>query len=155
MKTYFKKSIIFLLNLLIYFIPSIFFRSDTDFYNSLKGSFVPPIVFIIAWTIIFLILSFVNTFYFFKRKDLNKKDYLHYVIITGINYVCILLYPLCFFVLNNLMASYIVTILCTVSCVIMVIDSLILDKKITIALLPYLAWTLFASFLSIMIYLKN
>ena len=67
-----KKILFFLLGLFIYFLPSLLFRSDTKFYESLKGTFIPNIVFIIVWAIIFIILSFINTYLFSNKESYNS-----------------------------------------------------------------------------------
>lgn len=150
-----KKILFFLLGLFIYFLPSILFRSDTLFYKSLKGTFIPNIVFIIVWAILFVILSFINTYLFSNRKDYNKKDFRTYFIIMFINYVFIFLFPLGFFVLENLFLGYVFTLLTCVTAILLSMQVLLLNKKITLLYLPYILWTTFATIYSIMLYLKN
>ena len=73
-----KNILFFILGLFVYFLPSILFRSDTSFYKSLEGTFIPNVVFIIVWAILFAILSFINTYLFSNRKTYNKKDFRKY-----------------------------------------------------------------------------
>lgn len=150
-----KKILFFLLGLFIYFLPSILFRSDTSFYKSLKGAFIPNIVFIIVWAIIFVILSFINTYLFSNRKEYSKKDFRTYFIIMFINYVFIFLFPLGFFVLENLFLGYVFTLLTCVTAILLSMQVLLLNKKITLLYIPYILWTTFATIYSIMLYLKN
>ena len=46
-----KKIILFALVLFLYFLPSLIFKTDLEFYNSLKGPKLPSIVFPIVWTV--------------------------------------------------------------------------------------------------------
>lgn len=150
-----KKILFFLLGLFVYFLPSLLFRSDTEFYKSLKGAFVPNIVFIIVWSIIFVLLSFINTYLFSNRDSYNKKEFRTYFILMFINYVFIFLFPLGFFVLENLFLGYIFTLLTCVTAILLSMQVLLLNKKITLLYIPYILWTIFATVYSIMLYLKN
>jgi tryptophan-rich sensory protein len=150
-----KKILFFLLGLFVYFLPSLLFRSDTKFYESLKGTFIPNIVFIIVWAIIFIILSFINTYLFSNKESYNKKEFRTYFILMFINYVFIFLFPLGFFVLENLFLGYIFTLLTCVTAILLSMQILLLNKKISLLYIPYILWTIFATVYSIMLYLKN
>lgn len=150
-----KKILFFLLGLFVYFLPSLLFRSDTKFYESLKGTFIPNIVFIIIWTIIFIILSFINTYLFSNKESYNKKEFRTYFILMFINYVFIFLFPLGFFILENLFLGYIFTLLTCVTAILLSMQVLLLNKKISLLYIPYILWTIFATVYSIMLYLKN
>lgn len=150
-----KKILFFLLGLFVYFLPSILFRSDTKFYESLKGTFIPNIVFIIVWAIIFIILSFINTYLFSNKESYNKKEFRTYFILMFINYVFIFLFPLGFFILENLFLGYIFTLLTCVTAILLSMQVLLLNKKISLLYIPYILWTVFATVYSIMLYLKN
>jgi tryptophan-rich sensory protein len=150
-----KKILFFLLGLFVYFLPSLLFRSDTKFYESLKGTFIPNIVFIIVWAIIFIILSFINTYLFSNKESYNKKEFRTYFILMFINYVFIFLFPLGFFVLENLFLGYIFTLLTCVTAILLSMQVLLLNKKISLLYIPYILWTVFATVYSIMLYLKN
>lgn len=150
-----KKILFFLLGLFVYFLPSLLFRSDTKFYESLKGTFIPNIVFIIVWAIIFIILSFINTYLFSNKESYNKKEFRTYFILMFINYVFIFLFPIGFFVLENLFLGYIFTLLTCVTAILLSMQVLLLNKKISLLYIPYILWTVFATVYSIMLYLKN
>lgn len=150
-----KKILFFLLGLFVYFLPSLLFRSDTKFYESLKGTFIPNIVFIIVWAIIFIILSFINTYLFSNKESYNKREFRTYFILMFINYVFIFLFPLGFFVLENLFLGYIFTLLTCVTGILLSMQVLLLNKKISLLYIPYILWTVFATVYSIMLYLKN
>ena len=150
-----KKILFFLLGLFVYFLPSLLFRSDSKFYESLKGTFIPNIVFIIVWAIIFIILSFINTYLFSNKESYNKKEFRTYFNLMFINYVFIFLFPLGFFVLENLFLGYIFTLLTCVTAILLSMQVLLLNKKISLLYIPYILWTVFATVYSIMLYLKN
>ncbi|MBQ4570646.1 MAG: tryptophan-rich sensory protein [Bacilli bacterium] len=150
-----KNILFFLLGLFVYFLPSILFRSDTSFYKSLEGTFIPNVVFIIVWAILFAILSFINTYLFSNRKTYNKKDFRKYFILMFINYVFIFLFPLGFFVLENLFLGYLFTLFTCVTAILLSMQVLLLNKRITLLYIPYILWTTFATIYSIMLYLKN
>lgn len=150
-----KKILFFLLGLFVYFLPSLLFKSDTKFYESLKGTFIPNIVFIIVWAIIFIILSFINTYLFSNKESYNKKEFRTYFILMFINYVFIFLFPIGFFVLENLFLGYIFTLLTCVTAILLSMQVLLLNKKISLLYIPYILWTVFATVYSIMLYLKN
>ena len=75
-----KKVLFYLLSLFVYFLPSFIFRSDNKFYDSLNGQFVPGFVFIIVWSVIYLIIAFINTYLFSNRKSYAKKEFRTYFI---------------------------------------------------------------------------
>lgn len=155
MKTLLKKGLPFVLFLFIYFLPSLIFRQDNNFYQNLEGNFVPPIVFVIVWSIIYLILAFINTYYLLNKDKFNQKELKHYAVLTIINYIFNFLFPLSFFVYHNLFLGYITTLLVCVTAILMAMQSLLLNKKITFLFLPYILWTIFATVYSILLYLKN
>ena len=72
-----------------------------------------------------------------------------------INYVFIFLFPLGFFVLENLFLGYIFTLLTCVTAILLSMQVLLLNKKISLLYIPYILWTVFATVYSIMLYLKN
>lgn len=150
-----KKILFYLLSLFVYFLPSFIFRGDNEFYESLKGQFVPGIVFIIVWTVIYLILAFINTYLFNNRKSYNKKDFRTYFILMFVNYVFNFLFSLSFFGFNNLFFGYIFTLLTCVTAILLSMQVLLLNKKISLLYLPYILWTIFATIYSILLYLKN
>lgn len=155
MRKFLKPVIIFGIFLFVYFLPSLIFRQDNEFYKSLNNNFVPPFVFIIVWILIFVLLSFISTYYYLNKDKYDRKEFIHYFILVAINYVFIFLFPLTFFVMKNLFLGYMTTLLTCVSGVFLVMQSLLLNKKITLLFIPYLLWTTFASVYSIILYLQN
>lgn len=155
MKSLFKKSVIYILFLFFYFLPSLLFKVDKEFYNSLKGAFVPPLAFIIIWSVIFLFLAFEHSYYLFSYRKYNKKELIHYFIVVGINYLFIFIFPIVFFVAHNLFLGYIVTMMTAMTAILISMESLLLSKKLTLCSLPLVLWSIFATVYSILLYLKN
>jgi tryptophan-rich sensory protein len=155
MSSKFKKILFLVINLFLYFVPSLIFRGDNGYYKTLNKAFVPPIVFMIVWPILFIILSGVNTYFFSHKEKYNHKDFRMFFILTIINYIFIFLYPLGFFVLKSLFLNYIFTLLTCVTAILITIESLLLNKKVSLLYIPYILWTIFASIYSIILYLNN
>ena len=71
-KITFKDIILMLGILLLYFLPLFFFKIDIEYYDSLKKINVPPIVFSIVWTIIYLCMT-VFIFWHLKIKNTHNR----------------------------------------------------------------------------------
>lgn len=82
-----KRILLFVLVVFLYFLPSLIFRSDLEFYDSLEGPKLPSIVFPIVWSIIYVLMGIFVVSIFDKRKDYNKKDFTRVIIFLVINYV--------------------------------------------------------------------
>ncbi len=150
-----KRIICFLLIVGIYFLPSLIFRSDNEFYNSLNGPKLPMIVFPIVWTIIYILLSIHITYNFEKRKEYKKEDFNRWLVFLIINYVISASFSYFFFVKHNLFLGYITTLFSFLSITLACIESLLLNKKISLLLLPYVLWGIIASIFGILLYLNN
>lgn len=126
-----------------------------DYNTLIKPPLAPPkILFPIAWTIIYLLMGIS---YYLYKKDINeetettKKITIVYYLQLFIN----LLWSIIFFILKNrLLASLWIIILDLL--VIYLIYLFFKEKKISAYLnIPYLLWILFATYLTIGIYLLN
>ena len=82
-----KKIILFALVLFLYFLPSLIFKTDLEFYHSLKGPKLPSIVFPIVWTVIYILLSLFVVYLFDHRKEVNRKDFARVLIFLVVNYL--------------------------------------------------------------------
>ena len=73
----YKKIFNYLLCLLPWFISSIIFRVDTDYYKSLNLPFFAPIpiLFPIIWTILYILIA-ISIYMVFKNSTSNYKIYL-------------------------------------------------------------------------------
>lgn len=155
MKPIFRKVLIYILFFVLYMLPSIMFKADKAFYSSLNNNFVPVLLFIIVWSIIFILVSYINTHYLFNITKYNRKDVIVYFVIASINYIFIYLFPLVFFEVKSLTLGYIVTLLTTVTYILLAMQSLLLNKKKSLIFLVPITWTIFASIYSIILFLSN
>ena len=140
-----KRILLFVLVVFLYFLPSLIFRSDLEFYDSLEGPKLPSIVFPIVWSIIYVLMGIFVVSIFDKRKDYNKKDFTRVIIFLVINYV----------IKQSLFLGYVTTLLSFLTITLTTIESLLLSKKTSFLLLPYVLWGIVASVFSILLYLNN
>jgi benzodiazapine receptor len=155
MKFNFKKILTFLFILLMYFLPALLFKVDKDFYNSLAGPKIPSWIFSVSWSIIYVCISLLITHYLFSVEKKQKKDFVYFMIFIVANYIISFWFQPTFFCWHNLFWSYTITLFSFVTMMLAALNSLLIDKKWTLLTLPYLCWTLFATIISILLYLKN
>ena len=144
-----KKFLSWLIILLPWFISGIIFN-DTIFYKTIvKPSFAPPgIVFAIVWPILFILLA--TSIY--RVKDKANSNYFKILII---NYIFNQLYSYLFFSLHSIFLALIDTIFVLVSSIILFIETKKIDKTAAYLLIPYILWNIFATILSISIFILN
>lgn len=126
-----------------------------DYNTLIKPPLAPPkLLFPIAWTIIYLLMGI--SYYLYKKDiqeetETTKKITIIYYLQLFIN----LMWSIIFFILKNrLLASLWIIILDLL--VIYLIYLFFKEKKISAYLnIPYLLWILFATYLTIGIYLLN
>lgn len=152
---WFKRIFLFILILFLYFLPTFIFKADQEFYNGLNGPKLPPIVFMIVWTVLYVILSFFITYHITNKHRYIKKDFRRVMIFLIINYIVNFLFPFFFFVKQSLFLGYIFTLLNLLTIILVAIESLLLKKKFTLLLLPHIIWGIIASIFSILLYLNN
>lgn len=147
----FKKIIVFLIILSLWFLSSVIFPFDAGFYNSLNlPAFTPPkILFSIIWPVIFILITI--TIYSIIKKDNQTKDYLYILII---NYILIETYNLFFFYFNNLFLSLVNVTFTLVSSIFLTLETKKLTKNWYLLIL-YNVWSLYAFILMTTIYLSN
>lgn len=152
---WFKRIFLFLVILFMFFLPTIVFKTDLTFYNSLKGPKIPSIVFPIVWSIIDVCASIFLVYHLEHKKEYHKKDFLRMLVFFVITYICYFLFPYFFFVKHNLFLGYVFTLVSFLFVTLTLLESLLLNKKVSLLLLPYVIWTIIATVLSILIYLNN
>ena len=143
MKNIFKNVVRFLMYLLPWFISSIIFRVDTSFYDSInKPFFAPPgIVFPIVWTILYLLIAIG----LYNNKNKNIEYYKSLII----NYFSNQIYTFLFFVIKSPFIAFIDTL-------VVLISSLFLYNETKSKwFIPYIIWNVFATILSLSVYLLN
>ena len=121
-------------------------------YNSLqKPPLAPPsIVFPIVWTIIYIIMGI--SYGMLKNENLvdSKTKWIYYIQLL-IN----ALWPIIFFTLKARFFAFIWIILLDILVITMIIDFYKKKKVAGILQIPYLLWSLFATYLNLGIYLLN
>lgn len=155
MKRNYFKIIFFISVLFIYYLPSFLFPIDQEFYNSLNGPKLPSWAFIVAWSIIYVTMSFFATHYAFYPKEERNAETKRILVFLVVNYIFQALYLPAFSIWHNLFLSYILVLFTFVSILIVALESLLVNKKITLLTIPYILWSIVASVISILIYLQN
>lgn len=154
MITIFKKIILYILCLIPWFLSSLI-PFNSEFYNSLLlPFFTPPNIFYgIAWTITYIFIAFsiyqVITQYTWKEIPKSYKKTLL------INYLFNQSFPFLFFTLENTFLGFISCIGTFISCLFLYEETAKLNEKSTKYLNPYVLLSLFATVLSVTIYIIN
>ncbi len=155
MKRNWPKIVFFGLTLFLYFLPAIIFPPVQDYYQSLNGPKLPAWSFMVAWTIIYVCMGFFSTYYVFLPKEKRNAEVKRIIVFLAINYVAQALYLPLFFYVKDLFWSYITVLVTFVTILIIALESLLVNKKVTLLTLPYVLWSIIASVISILIYLQN
>lgn len=150
-KINFRQIFTFLLFFGIYMLPYIFIPVDKEFYNSLNKINIPPIVFIIVWTILYLLLSYVLC----KNFDVIFKDKRRVLVYLIINYLSNFLFMVFMFKFHLLFWAFVMCIFSFVSILFCYMEIVLINKKHSYLLIPNVIWSLFGTILSIVIYLLN
>ena len=146
----FKKFFSYLLFLLPWFISSILFKVDKNYYLSLRLPFFAPapIIFAIVWPILYILIAYSI---YKTYKDRNNI----YTISLIFNYIFNQLYTFFFFVLKNNFLGLIDSIIVLVTSIVLFIEIKKIDKNKSYFLIPYILWNIFAFILSISIIILN
>lgn len=149
-----KKVFIFALCLLPWFLSSII-PVDYSYFDTLKlPFFCPPKAFYgIAWSLIYILLatSIYGIVTNYKFRDIPKS----YKISLAINYVLNQAYTLIFFGLKNNFFAFADCVAIFISCLFLYHETNSLREKSSKFLDPYVLLSLFASILSLTIYVMN
>lgn len=149
-----KNIIKFLIILIPWYLSSLI-PIDKAYYNSLTLPFFtpPPIFYGIAWTITYIgiAISIYQILTTYKLKEIPKS----YKYTLLINYLCNQSFQLVFFLLKNRFLGFVSCIATFITALFLYKESNELKEKSTKYLNPYVLLSLFASFLSLIIYLLN
>lgn len=145
-KSFFK----YLLFLLPWFISSLIFRMDTNYYVNLdKPWFAPPgIIFGIVWPILYILIAYS----IYKTWDKRDKNYNIYLII---NYLSNQLFTLFFFVLKNNFLALVDVIIVLISSIYLYFMTKVLNNNYSKYLVPYIIWNVYALILIFSIFIIN
>ncbi len=146
----FKKFFSYLLFLLPWFISSILFKVDKNYYLSLRLPFFAPspVIFAIVWPILYILIAYSI---YKTYKDRNNV----YTISLIFNYIFNQLYTFFFFVLKNNFLGLIDSIIVLVTSIVLFIEIKKIDKNKSYFLIPYILWNIFAFILSTSIIILN
>lgn len=149
-----RKIIIFITCLVPWFFSSIT-PLNYNYYTTLKLPFFAPnrIFFGIAWTIVYIgiassIYLIINSY---KFKDIPKS----YKVTLLVNYLFNQSYTLVFFGLKSIFLGFVTSLSTFLSCLFLRIETSELKEKSTKLLIPYVLLSLFATILSLTIYIMN
>ena len=119
-----------------------------DYQMLLKPPFSPPkIVFPIAWSIIYLLMGLA---YFFYKRKTDDKNYIYYI-----QLIVNLFWSIIFFVFKWRFVSILWIVLLDIL-VILTMKKFKEYSKVSVYLfIPYLLWILFATYLTIGIFILN
>ncbi len=135
-------------------LSSIFVSIGMDKYDTLtKPPLSPPnILFPIAWTILYILMS-VSFSYVYLNSDKNQKTAATkiYILQLIVNY----LWPLFFFTLGLYFFSFVWLVGLIILVISMIIIFYDISKPAALMNLPYLAWLIFASYLNLSIFALN
>ena len=112
-----------------------------------RNIIVPPIVFPIVWSILYVL---IGVWYYFFGLEANNKQKILYYALLGIN----LLFTPSLFYFKNIPVSLIITFVLLIGNLYLFVWSIRKDKK-GFLLLPYLVWLLFANILMIDLFINN
>ena len=148
----YKKIIRFLILLLPWFISSIIFRVDTSYYKSLRLPFFAPpsILFPIVWTVLYILIT-ISVYIISYRNDIDS----NYKITLLINYLSNQLYTLFFFIIKDNFLALCDALTVFISSLYLYLESKKYDNRSGNLLIFYIIWNLFATILSISIFILN
>ena len=121
-------------------------------YNDLNKPFLSPpgFLFPIVWSILYILMGI--SYGILVKKNLNTSG------IQNIYYLQLLvnlIWPILFFTFNLRLFSFLWILLLDVLIIVMIIQFYKKDKTAGLLQLPYLLWSLFASYLNLGIYILN
>lgn len=146
----FRKIGSYLICLLPWFLSSILFKSDNNYYTNLNLPFFAPpsYLFGIIWTILYLLIA-----YSIYKIWINSN--IKYKIILLINYITNQLYTFFFFTLQNNFLALIDTIIVLITSFYLYKETKKIEEKYSKYLIPYIIWNCFALLLSFCIFVMN
>ena len=145
----FKKIINYILYLLPWFLSTLLVRAYSYYKELNQPFFAPPTwIFPVVWTILYILLAYSIYKVFNKRN----KNYLKTLII---NYIANQLYTILFFLLKNNFLSFIDTLIVLISSLYLYYETKEINNKSSKFIVPYIIWNIFATILSLTIFLMN
>ena len=149
-----KKIFTYLLCLTPWFFTSLL-KVDYSYLKKIKTPFFTPpnYFYAISWTIIYILVAYtiynIMISYPFKQIPNSYKRTLI------INYVLNQSFTIIFFIMKNNFLGFIVCLLTLISTLFLFEETSLLKNKMKYFLIPYIALSIFATILSLSIYLLN
>lgn len=149
-----KKILIFIVTLLLFFLGSFICPFNSDFYNNIIiPNFAPPkFLFPIIWTTLYILISISVSIIYTKFSFKYIKEYNKSLIY---NYIFNQSFSIIFFCFKNLFLSFIICLLNFISSLFLYYETKELDKFSSYFLIPYVLFSLYATILSLSIYILN
>lgn len=111
----------------------------------------PPIVFPIVWTILFILMGISAYLIYESNSNLKEKA----LAIYGLQLVVNFFWPIIFFNGQKFLLAFVWLLLL----VALIIETILIfkdiNKKASLLLIPYLLWSIFATYLNLGVYLLN
>ena len=149
-----KKISLFAVSLLPWFLSSIIPLNYKYYDTKNKPFFAPPKIFYPrAWTIMYILIAI--TIYTILRNYKFKEIKTSYKITLLINYIFNQSFTLLFFGLNNPFLGFVACLGTFLSALFLYEETSLLNSKISKLLYPYILLLVFATVLSLSIYLLN
>ena len=149
-----KKGFTYLLCLLPWFLTSII-KVDYNYLKKIKTPFFTPpnYFYAISWTIIYILIAYTiyKIVISYKWKDIPKS----YKITLLLNYLFNQSFTIVFFMLKNNFLGFVSCIATLITSLFLYEETSLLHNKKKYYLVPYIALSLFATILSLSIYLLN
>lgn len=149
-----KKLLFYIITtILIGVIPSIFVFKSMNVYNSLNRPPLspPPIVFPIAWTILYMLMGISIYIIMQSKRKLKKNARLIYYIQLITN----ALWSPIFFGFEEYFLAFLWILMLIVFVITMIFTFYKISKKAAYIQIPYLLWLLFASYLNFGVFVLN
>lgn len=144
---------IFMFFLLLFVIPGFIFNCDNSFYQEITlPSFAPPPFLFSIWFILYILIAIVMTYLVLNYSSDELKDVKSYFVY---NYIFNISFSPLFFCLNDLFLATASVFFTFVSAILLFIEVRSLNKRLSLFLIPYLIWLLFALVLMSSIYILN
>ncbi len=151
MKNIFKNIFYIFLPLVVGVIISLIIKDSFSYYNYIKPPLSPPsFLFPIVWTILYLLMGF--SYYLLNKNNIID---LHTKIIYYLQLLINAIWSIIFFYLKLKLLSIIWIILLVLAITLMISKFFDINKISAYLNVPYLIWCLFATYLTIGIYILN
>ena len=132
---------------------TLFIMDSFNIYNTIDKPFLSPnkIVFPIVWSVLYILMG-ISLYIVSESKYLNKdKSYLLYILQLLVSSV----WPLFFFKFRLLFVSFLIVLLLIYLVIKLILEFHKINKLAAYLQIPYLLWLIFASYLSLGVFLLN